>query len=141
MYIRDFMTSDVSTVRPDQSIQQAAQIMEQIDCGSIPVVEGKRIIGVITDRDIALRGVAAGNTNATVKECMSTNVVTCTPDTDAHEAADLMASKQIRRLPIVDDRGELCGILAIGDLAVISIHVNEAGKALSDISEGSTTTH
>jgi CBS domain-containing protein len=109
--------------------------MASIDCGSLPVCQGKKVIGVITDRDITLRAVAKGNWQATVGDCMSSDVVTCTPDTDAHEAADLMAAHQIRRLPVVNAEGDLCGMCAIGDLATIDIHINEAGDALSRISE------
>ncbi|MBX5437577.1 MAG: CBS domain-containing protein [Alicyclobacillaceae bacterium] len=135
MKVKDMMTSNVSFVQPSDSIQKAAQIMQSINCGSVPVCENNKVVGIVTDRDIVLKAIAAGKTNATVQECMTTNVVTCTPETDAHEAADLMARHQIRRLPVVDSSGKLCGICAIGDLATVDIHVNEAGDALSRISE------
>lgn len=135
MKVRDLMTKDVSCIQPNDSIQQAAQAMKSVNCGSIPVCENNKVIGMVTDRDIVLRCVAEGKTNATVSDCMSTTVVTCTPETDAHEAADLMAQHKIRRLPVVDNNGNICGICSIGDLATVNIHVNEAGDALSKISE------
>jgi CBS domain-containing protein len=133
--VKQFMTSNVQCCQKTDTIQRAAQWMASIDCGSLPVCQGKKVIGVITDRDITLRAVAKGNWQATVGDCMSSDVVTCTPDTDAHEAADLMAAHQIRRLPVVNAEGDLCGMCAIGDLATIDIHINEAGDALSRISE------
>ncbi|MCL6446428.1 MAG: CBS domain-containing protein [Alicyclobacillus sp.] len=137
--VRDLMTSDVSCCQPTDSIQRAAQIMQSVNCGSVPVCQNNRVVGMVTDRDIVLKAVAAGKMNCTVQECMSTKVVTCTPDTDAHEAADLMARHQIRRLPVVDASGNICGICSIGDLATVNIHVNEAGDALSRISEPTAT--
>lgn len=130
------MTSDVSFVQASDSIQKAAQLMESINVGSIPVCENQKVVGIITDRDIVLKAIAKGhNHEAKVSHCMSAQVVTVTPDTDAHEAADLMAQHQIRRLPVVDNSGNLVGICAIGDLATVDIHVNEAGDALSKISQ------
>ncbi|MDP9729015.1 CBS domain-containing protein [Alicyclobacillus tolerans] len=135
MKVKHFMTSDVQCCQENDSIQQAAQIMASEDCGSVPVCKDNKVVGMITDRDICLRAVAKGNLQATVKDCMSNQVITCTPDTDAHEAADIMAQHQIRRLPVVDAQGRICGICSIGDLATVDIHINEAGDALSKISE------
>jgi len=134
--LNQLMTKNVRSVTPDSSIQEAARIMADINCGSVPVVQNDKVVGVVTDRDIVLRSVAKGGNAATgkVSECMSSDVITATPDTDAHEAARLMASRQIRRLPVVEN-GRLCGIVALGDLATVNIHVNEAGEALSHISE------
>lgn len=135
MKVQQIMTSDVQCCTPTDTIQQAAHIMTHWDCGSVPVCQNNKVIGVITDRDITLKAVANAKWDATCKECMSTNIVTCTPDTDAHAAADLMARHQIRRLPVVNQSGELCGICSIGDLATVDIHINEAGAALSQISQ------
>ncbi|WP_373289404.1 CBS domain-containing protein [Alicyclobacillus cellulosilyticus] len=130
------MTANVSCCQPNDTIQRAAQLMQSVNCGSLPVCENQRVVGIITDRDIVLKAVAAGkDVHTKVSDCMSRKVITCSPDTDAHEAADLMAQHQIRRLPVVDTSGRLVGILAIGDLATVDIHVNEAGDALSRISE------
>jgi CBS domain-containing protein len=99
-------------------------------------------VGVITDRDIVLNVVAEGkDVNTTqIANCMTSSVITGSPDMDVHEASDLMADHQIRRLPVVEN-GRLVGIVAIGDLATVSIHANEAGHALSEISEPSHPQH
>ncbi|WP_304457750.1 CBS domain-containing protein [Alicyclobacillus sendaiensis] len=134
MKVQQIMTTDVACCSATDSIQKAAQAMKRENCGSIPVCENRRVVGIVTDRDIVLKAVAQGKCDARVEDCMTKAVVTGRPDMDAHEAADLMAQHQIRRLPIVDERGDLCGILSIGDLATVDIHVNEAGAALSKIS-------
>lgn len=136
MKLRELMTQNVRTCRPDSPLTEVARIMSEVNCGFVPVVEGEKPVGVITDRDIVLRAVAQGRdvTSATAKDCMTTPVITATTEMDAHAAANLMANKQIRRLCCVEgDR--LVGIVALGDLATERIHVNEAGEALSDISE------
>jgi CBS domain-containing protein len=134
MKLEQVMTTNVQCCSGTDSIQKAAQAMKNYNCGLIPVCDNKKVIGVITDRDIVLTAVAQGKTDARVEDCMSNTVVTATPDTDVHEAADMMAKHQVRRLPVVNSSGELCGIVAIGDLATVDIHVNEAGDALSKIS-------
>lgn len=134
--LRDIMTRNVITVSPEQSVVDAAKIMSQNDVGSVPVVEKGICTGIVTDRDIVLRAVAEGQDirTAKIRSVMTGNVVTGTPDMDVHKAADLMADKQIRRLPVVDN-GKLVGIVALGDFAVVDIYQNEAGEALSYISE------
>ncbi|SHJ90757.1 CBS domain-containing protein [Tepidibacter formicigenes] len=136
MKVRDVMTKDVSYVTVNSNIAKAADIMRDLDVGIVPVCdENKTPVGVVTDRDIVLRSVTdTVNSNQHVGSIMSRNVVSVTPDTDAHEAASLMASNQIRRLPVVENN-KLVGMLSLGDLAVVNIHVNEAGEALSHISE------
>ena len=136
MQIRELMTANVTTCTPESTLTQAAQLMKQENVGSIPVVQDNRLVGIITDRDIVVKCIANGSScdSTTASTAMTTNPVTCPPDTDAHEAARLMAREQIRRLPVVDN-GRLVGICALGDLAVVDIHVNEAGEALSGISE------
>lgn len=134
MKVQDLMTSSVSQIQNSDTIQKAAQIMKTVDCGSIPVCQNNKVIGMVTDRDIVLKAVAKGQYNASVKDCMTRQAVTCTPDMDVHEAANLMAEHQIRRLPVVDTSGNICGICAIGDFATVDIHINEAGDALSKIS-------
>lgn len=130
------MTTNVQCVQPSDTVQTAAQIMQSQNCGSVPVCNGKKVAGMVTDRDIALKCVAKGSgADTQVQSCMTSNVITCTPDTDAHEAADLMSNHQIRRLPVCDASGNLVGICAIGDLATVDIHINEAGDALSKISQ------
>lgn len=135
MQVSEIMTHDVKTVKPTDTIKQAAAIMQQVDCGSVPVVNDGRVSGMLTDRDIAVKAVAAGKgPDTAVMDCMSDTVVSVSPNTDARDAANLMAEKQVRRLPVVN-QGKLVGIVAIADLARVHIFVNESGKALSEISE------
>lgn len=133
--IRDIMSTDCVTVTLKDNIYEVAVKMKENDIGFVPVVEGKRLIGVVTDRDLVLRGYAEKRSgSASVEEVISKDVTTASPDTSVHEAAKLMARKKIRRLPVVEN-GELIGVVSIGDLAIREIYVNEAGEALSEISE------
>ncbi|MBL0386286.1 CBS domain-containing protein [Tumebacillus sp. ITR2] len=137
MKIRELMTTEVKTLKREHTLQEAAQMMSDLDVGIIPVAnQGDHLEGVITDRDIVVRAVAKGmDINSTkINECLSPSVVTVSPEQTAQEAAKLMADNQVRRLPVVEDN-RLVGIVAIGDLAVVGIHENEAGFALSEISE------
>ena len=118
---KDIMTKHPQVVTPDTSVQQAAQLMKSEDTGVLPVVESqgsKRPVGVITDRDIALRVVAEGRTSATVREAMTASVRTAKQDDSLDDVMQLMASEQVRRVPIVDDRGELVGIVSQADLVL-----------------------
>lgn len=134
--IKELMTTDVKTVSSNDTVVKAAALMNDINVGSIPVVDNNKVVGIITDRDIVLRNVAQGkDPNQKVTDVMTTDVTYATPDMDVHKAADLMADKQVRRLPVVDN-DKLVGIVAIGDLAVETIFENEAGEALGDISHG-----
>ncbi|WP_028402840.1 CBS domain-containing protein [Ectobacillus panaciterrae] len=134
--VRDIMTKNVKVCAPHDSVTAAAKIMRDINCGSVPVCEGRKVVGIITDRDIVLNCVAEGKDCNTVHchDCMTKDLITCEPDIDVHECAHIMADHQIRRIPVVQN-GEMIGICAIGDLATVNIHVNEAGAALSQISE------
>lgn len=140
--VSEIMTKDIKVCTPHDSVTSAAKIMRDIECGSVPVCEGKEVVGIITDRDIVIQCVAEGKDSNSVHchDCMSTDVVTCTADTDVHECARMMAQHQIRRIPVVEN-GEIVGIIAIGDLARENIYINEAGDALSDISEHSRYDH
>lgn len=133
--IAEIMTEDCKTITPNDSIRDAAALMKDNDIGFVPVVEGRKLIGVVTDRDLVIRGYANGREgSSSVRDVLSTNVRTVTSDMSVDEAATIMADNQIRRLPIVDG-GELRGVVSIGDLAIREIFVNEAGEALSGISE------
>lgn len=135
MNVEEIMTKNVKTVSAQDPIQKAAEIMRDIDCGSVPVVEHDQVVAMVTDRDIAVRAVAEGKgADTPIKTYMSTHVETVAPSTDAREAANQMAAQQVRRLPVVQGK-TLVGILAIGDLARHSIFVSESGQALSEISE------
>ena len=137
MKVRDVMTNQVDSVNPNASVVEIARLMKNKDVGSIPVCEGNKVVGMITDRDIVLRVVAEGSNceSRMAKDFMNSQVITVTADQDVHEAAHLMSEYQIRRLPVVE-QGKIIGIVALGDLAIEKIHVNEAGDALSDISQG-----
>jgi CBS domain-containing protein len=133
--IKDIMSTDCVTVTLQDNLYEIALKMKQNDIGFIPVVEGKKLIGVVTDRDLVIRGYAEKHSGSTaVEQVITRDVATITPDTTVDEAAKLMAREKIRRLPVVQN-GELIGVVAIADLAVREIFVNEAGNALSEISE------
>jgi CBS domain-containing protein len=118
MKVRDVMTRDVQTVTPDQPVQQAASFMLSADAGSIPVTEGDRLLGMITDRDIAVRGIAKGyGPDTPVRELMTNDLVIVRVDEDVEEAATKMSDAQVRRLPVVDEEERLCGIVSLGDLS------------------------
>ena len=116
--IRDLMTSNVETVGPDQTAREAASFMLSADTGSIPVCEDDKVIGIITDRDIAVRGVAAGKgPDCSVRDLMSSEIV-CARDSDDVEAvAERMSEAQVRRLPVLDANDRLVGMVSLGDLA------------------------
>lgn len=140
MKVRDLMTTNVRTADVNASLSEVAQSMKTLNVGSIPICDNNRnVVGVVTDRDIVLRSVAEGSkvNSAKAQEVMSTQVVSVSPDTDVHEAANIMAKNQIRRLPVVEN-GRIVGIVAIGDFATQNIYVNEAGDALSNISKPSS---
>ena len=116
--IRDLMTSNVETVTPDQTAREAASFMLSADTGAIPVCDGQRVIGMITDRDIAVRGVAEGKgPDCRVRDLMSTDIVCAREDDDIESVADLMSDAQVRRLPVLDNDDQLIGMVSLGDLA------------------------
>jgi CBS domain-containing protein len=117
MKISDVMTRDVQTVRPDQTAREAAGFMLSADAGAIPVTDGDRLMGMITDRDIAVRGVAQGHGPDTpVRDLMSSDIVAARIDDDTDEVAARMSQAQVRRLPVLDDQQKLCGIVSLADL-------------------------
>jgi len=115
--LREAMTPDPTTVERGTSIQQAARKLKSEDVGALPVVEGGRLAGMVTDRDIAIRAVAEGRFDATVGDIASKNVVSIDPGQSLEEAARLMAEHQLRRLPVCEEDGRLVGILAQADVA------------------------
>ena len=133
--IADIMSTDVQTIQPQESLRRAAQCMLEFNIGSLPVCDGEVLLGMLTDRDITVRGVAEGlhPDQACVSDIMSPHVEFCTPGQDAEEAKRLMGAKQLRRLPVVDGRRRLVGIVSLGDLALRqSGHMD---RALREISE------
>ena len=118
--IQEAMTSNPTTVGPTNTVAEAAQIMKSEDVGSLPIAEGDKLAGVITDRDIAIRIVAEGrDPETTVGDIASKDVVTIDPEQSIEDAARLMAEHQVRRLPVVEEDGTLVGILAQADIAQI----------------------
>ena len=137
MKIQDVMTRDPRCVTPETSAREAAQVMKDEDVGIVPVVEGQRLIGVVTDRDLALRVVADGRDgSATVRDVMSSGKIsTCRPDEDLDRAMETMAKEQVRRIPIVDERGSLVGIVAQADVVLKATDDRKAEKTVEQISE------
>jgi CBS domain-containing protein len=136
MDIRDVMTPNPRSVSPEDSIQSAARIMRDEDTGVVPVVENGRPIGLLTDRDIVIRAIAdGGQVSRPVRDIISGQMVTASPDMSTREAAELMSEHQVRRLPVVEGE-RLVGIVSIGDLAVKEGKDGRVGDALQHISEG-----
>jgi len=140
MQVKDVMTKNPACVTPASTIREAAQLMQRENVGIVPVVEekgNKRLVGVVTDRDIAIRIVAEGRDGGTrVSEIMSDDrIKTCTPDDDVGEAMEAMASEQVRRIPIVDDRGALVGIVAQADIVRKARDGHRAENTVAQISE------
>lgn len=134
MKLKELMTTDVYSVTPNSSIKEAAELMRKLNVGSIPVCDEKKPVGIVTDRDIVIRNVAgSGNAGTPVKQVMTDNLVYGNPDMSDDEAVNLMATRQIRRLPVIED-GQLVGMVSLGDLAVNEMTDMEAAKALTDIS-------
>lgn len=145
MKVSDCMTYDVQIANPEQTIQEVAQAMAQLDAGVMPVGENDRLVGVITDRDIAIRGVAVGKgPEAKIRDVMSTDVRYCFDDEDVEAVLHDMGALQVRRLPVLNRNKRLIGIVSLGDLATNG-QAAEAGQALSGISrpggEHSQTAH
>ena len=135
MKVHQVMTREVQTVSPDQRAQDAASFMLSADTGSIPVTEGDKLIGMITDRDIAVRGIAKGHGPETlVRDLMSSDVVCARHDDDVEEAATRMSEAQVRRLPVIDEQEKLCGIVSLGDLSRETDN-GTAGQALQGVSQ------
>jgi len=129
------MTRDVRLIRPDQTIRDAAHLMAELDIGCLPVEDNDRMVGMITDRDIAVRAIAEGRgPDALVRDVMSTEVKYCFDDQSIDEITQNMADLRLRRLPVVDRHKRLVGILSLGDLAVEEKVQDEAGEALCGIS-------
>ncbi|MDQ3876246.1 MAG: CBS domain-containing protein [Actinomycetota bacterium] len=133
--IRDVMTPNPSTLSADSSVAEAAKLMKREDVGVIPVVEGERLVGTVTDRDIAIRVVAEGKdpSSVSMREIASTDLVTIDPQQNVGKALRLMADHQVRRLPVVEADGRLVGIVAQADVAQEAepAHVGEAVEEIS----------
>jgi CBS domain-containing protein len=136
MQLSEILTRDVETIRPETTAREAAQRMRSMDVGSLPVCDGRRLLGMVTDRDLAIRVLADGrDPNATcVRDAMTPDVVYAFEDDDVQRAADIMKERQIRRLPVLDREKHLVGIVALGDIAATGKD-RVAGDTLQHISE------
>jgi len=133
--LKDLMSRDVKVIGPDTTIREAAQQMRDGDFGLLPVGENDRMIGTISDRDIAVRAAAEGKGPTTsVREVMSEGIVWAYEDDSVDQAVKIMGDHQVRRLPVVNRDKRLVGIVALGDLAVERSEIKPAAKALSEIS-------
>jgi CBS domain-containing protein len=136
--LSEIMTRTVELIGPDDSLRAAARMMRDIDSGFLPVADGDRLVGAVTDRDIAVRGVAEGldPERTRVREVMSDAPVCCYEDQDEDDAARMMAEMQVRRLPVLDRGDRLVGVVSLGDLARRLDDPEAAGRTLDEISDG-----
>jgi CBS domain-containing protein/lysophospholipase L1-like esterase len=118
--VSEIMSRPVQSVEPQETLRRAAEILRELDVGSLPVCQEHRLLGIVTDRDITVRGVACGLSpdNACVSDVMSPKVVSCRPDDDVQQAMGTMSREQLRRLPVVDRDERVVGILALADVAL-----------------------
>ncbi len=138
MRVEELMTENPACCPPTATLQEVARVMADCDCGEVPIVESRnsrRLIGVVTDRDIACRAVAEGMDprQTTAQDIMSAPVVWVMPETDIEECCQKMEDNQIRRVPVVDDRGRCCGIVSQADVAR-SAPAEETAEVVRDIS-------
>ncbi|MDP3229046.1 MAG: CBS domain-containing protein [Acidovorax sp.] len=134
--VSDVMTRGVRTLSPTDTLTAAAQAMQELDVGSIPVCDGVRLVGMVTDRDIVVRGVAQERVNVSLQEVMSEGLLYCHEDDTVPSAIESMRRQQVRRLPVVDRDKRLVGIVTLGDMATKGDE-DDAGDALREISEPS----
>jgi CBS domain-containing protein len=132
------MTSDVKTASREMSLRDAAVLMRDGDMGSVPVVEGGKLVGIVTDRDIVVRAIAEGkDSSSPVGDAMTTEIFSVRPEDFVFEAIRLMGDKQVRRLPVVDESGRLAGIIAFADIALETEDEREIAETMEEISSGS----
>ncbi len=134
--VSDVMTRGIRTLSPSDTVTLAAQAMRELDVGAVPVCDGVRLVGMVTDRDIVVRGVAQERANARLSEVMSDSILYCREDDTVPSAMASMRRQQVRRLPVVDSEHRLVGIVSLGDLAT-KAESDDAGEVLRDISEPS----
>lgn len=134
MTARDIMTTSAETVAPDATIREAAEIMKRLDVGALPVCDGDRVAGILTDRDIVVRALAEGrDASSSVREAMTEGVVYCQDDTSVETVAEVMQQRHIRRILVLDADKRLCGIISLGDLATAG-NDQRSGEVLEKIS-------
>ena len=137
MKVKDALTKDVQYANPETSIRQVAQLMKDYDCGSIPVAENDKLIGMITDRDIILRCVAQDHDplSMTAKECMSSGMLYCYEDENVEDVLENMGEQAVKRMPVVNKDKKLVGIVSFGDLSACCENKIWAGEAMENIRE------
>lgn len=135
MQIRDLMTRNVQTISPGDTIREAARMMDGLNVGSLPVCDGEKLVGMVTDRDITIRATSAGRApdDCKVDEVMTTDVRWCYEDDAVSDVARLMGNVQIRRVPVLDADDRLVGIVALGDIAT-EAKENAGGPTLEQVS-------
>ena len=137
--VHEVMTDSPRCVTPDTSVSDAAMLMETEDVGSLPILDGERLAGVVTDRDIVIRAIAKGKDprGMPVRDIATEEVVTVNADDDLSDALQLMASQQVRRLPVVDENNRLVGVLAQADVAAAAKE-KSVGEMVEEISKSPT---
>jgi len=143
MNVAEVMTRNPEVIRPDTIIKQAAETMKKLDVGLLPVCDGERLVGMLSDRDITIRGTAAGLDPAKTRaeQIMTREVAYCLDDKEIKEAVRIMEEKQIRRLPIVNHEKKLVGVVSLGDIAVRTGNQRLAGKVVREVSEPAQLKH
>ena len=142
MQIRDVMCRDAKLTHPDDTLQQAAQLMKECDCGILPVADGDHLVGMITDRDMAIRAIAQGKgADCAVRDCMTQEVKYCFEDENAQHICQNMADIQVRRLPVMSRDKRLVGIVSLGDLARKEPNTAKALKGIARPSEQHNQSH
>ena len=137
MRCREIMTSAVTTAASGTPLRAVAELMREGDMGAVPIVDGGKLVGIVTDRDIVVRSVAEGKDASTpVAESMTSEIFSVRPDDFVFEAIRLMGDKQVRRIPVVTDSGELAGIISMADIALEIEDQREIAEALEEISSG-----
>jgi CBS domain-containing protein len=136
MKLKNMMSTDVEMVELKNTLQEAAKKMESINAGVMPVVDDQRLVGMLTDRDITIRAVAAGKDPKTTKvgEVMTKEVVSCFEDQELEDAVTLMGEKQIRRMMILDRANKIVGVISLGDIATLLKDKEVSGTVLNQIS-------
>lgn len=141
--LKEIMTPSVEVIAPNATAADAARKMKDLDVGAIPVCDGEKLLGMITDRDLVLRVLALSRSpvDALVSDAMTPGLVYCYEDQDVEVAAELMAEKQIRRIPILSRSKQLVGIVSLGDLAIDGLDPHASGEVIHDLSDPTRSSH
>ncbi|WP_242141798.1 MULTISPECIES: CBS domain-containing protein [unclassified Bacillus cereus group] len=140
-FVRDLMSTNIVQCTPLDNVYEAAVKMKEEEIGMIPVVDNNQVVGLVTDRDLVVRGIAEKHPGSNkITNVMTTNIVSVAPNDPVEKATELMARYQVRRLPVVEN-GVLVGMLALGDLATVEAADDQAGFALGEISEHTKGSH